>query len=64
MSSNISDEAIEFLKENRGNIDWKILSGNTNLKAIELLKEHPDKISWVWIGHNQNAIEIIKCKKF
>lgn len=64
LSSNISDEAIDFLKENRGNIDWKILSGNTNLKAIELLKEKIRAnlrydLDWFAICRNENAMDII-----
>ena len=64
LSSNISDEAIDFLKENRGNIDWKILSGNTNLKAIELLKEKIRDnlrydLDWFAICRNENAMDII-----
>lgn len=64
LSSNISDEAIEFLKENRGNIDWKILSGNTNLKAIKLLKEKIRAnlrydLDWFAICRNENAMDII-----
>lgn len=40
LSRNTSNEAIAFLslKKNRDNIDWWVLSGNTNPEAIKLLK--------------------------
>ena len=63
LSSNTSDEAIQFLEENYDNIDWKILSDNTNAKAIKLLeareKIHPDHLDWNSIYSNKNAINII-----
>lgn len=63
LSSNTSDEAIQFLEENYNNIDWKILSGNTNTKAIKLLeareKIHPDHLDLYSICSNKNAINII-----
>jgi hypothetical protein len=63
LSSNTSDEAIAYLKENFGNIDWKFLSGNTNLEAIKLLKErvitNRNDLDWDKICKNENAIDII-----
>lgn len=63
LSSNTSDEAIQFLEENYDNIDWKILSDNTNAKAIKLLeareKIHPDHLDLDSICSNKNAINII-----
>ena len=64
LSSNTSDEAIAYLKENMDNIDWKTLSGNTNLEAIKLLKEKVrtgriDDLDWNKICSNKNAGDII-----
>lgn len=45
------------------NIDWKELSGNTNLEAIELLKEKvgtgSDDLDWFKLSGNENAVDII-----
>ena len=68
LSSNTSDQAIEYLKEeeNYGKIDWRVLSDNTNLKAIELLKvkaetpEGRNDLYWFGICRNKNAMDIIE----
>jgi hypothetical protein len=63
LSSNTSDEAIAYLKENFGNIDWGNLSGNTNLEAIKLLKERTltnrNDLDWDKICKNEKAMDII-----
>ena len=63
LSSNTSNEAIAYLKENFGNIDWKFLSGNTNLEAIKLLKERAltnrNDLDWDKICKNEKAMDII-----
>jgi hypothetical protein len=66
LSSNTSNEAIEYLKKNRGNINWWILSGNTNPEAIILLKQWLDdavdnsfNLNWHAICQNENAMDII-----
>jgi len=63
LSSNTSNEAIAYLKDNFDNIDWEILSGNTNLEAIKLLKErvitNRNDLDWDKICKNENAIDII-----
>ena len=60
LSSN--PNAIELLKSNRYEIDWKRLSGNPNPNAIELLKKNQTKIDWESLSENPNpkAIELLK----
>jgi hypothetical protein len=68
LSSNTSDEAIQFLKENYDNIDWKILSDNTNTKAIKLLDEmeirNSEHLDWNSIFGNKSAENIIVNRVF
>jgi hypothetical protein len=63
LSSNTSNEAIAYLKENFNNIHWGNLSGNTNLDAIELLRNQiekdPNSIDWDKICSNEKAMDII-----
>jgi hypothetical protein len=65
LSSNTSNEAIAYLKENFNNIHWGNLSGNTNPDAIELLRNQIEKdpnsidIDWDKICSNEKAMDII-----
>jgi hypothetical protein len=62
--------AIELLKANPDNINWKMLLENTNPRAIELLKENQDRIdiqsmlswmiTWGSLSRNPAAIELLK----
>ena len=55
---NISDKAIQILKQHPDKINWNMLSHNPN--AIELLRKNPDKINWLGLSQNPNAIELLK----
>jgi len=64
LSSNTSNEAIAFLKENYGNIDWNVFSSNTNPEAIKMLIErdvmHREDLDWYSICGNKSAMALIK----
>jgi hypothetical protein len=50
--------AIDMLRENKGEICWLNLCNNP--EAIELLKEYRKKIDWPTLSGNQNASELLK----
>ena len=60
LSSN--PNAIELLKANYDEIDWRYLSGNPSTEAIELLKSNRYEIDWKRLSGNPNpnAIELLK----
>lgn len=71
LSANSSNKALDILEEklrinpNDSEIDWELLSGNTNTRAINLLRLRPDKIDFHVLSGNTNekAIEILKVLK-
>ncbi len=61
-SANPHPDAIEWLSENRQNIDWNYLSMNINPDAIGLLLTNMDKINWdnLSLNSSEAAINLLK----
>jgi len=54
--------AISYLQDNPGKIDWDILSLNPN--AILILNKNQDKINWYWLSTNVNIISFLEKNNF
>jgi hypothetical protein len=62
LSSN--PNAIELLKANYDEIDWRYLSGNPSTEAIELLQKNIHEINWEMLSQNPNSAAIELLKKY
>jgi hypothetical protein len=50
-------EQFDYIRENMDQIDWEMISSNTNPRALKLLEEFPDKIAWHYALDCQNVFE-------
>ena len=55
LSANNNDEVVDFLLENKSNIDYKQLSINKNNKVVKLLFENKDMVDLTNIALNENS---------
>jgi hypothetical protein len=54
---NLSEDAIELLRQNTEKISWNFLTLNPNKNAINLLLENPDRIHWRYLSLNPNIFK-------